>query len=64
MIDLLCRLKREIATTQAARNNSRRSLGPTYDPVRVKDRQDQTNLKLLQTILNKSAGPSSPDAVQ
>src|SRR6266542_2823215 len=37
LIDLLCRLNREIATTQKVRDDSRRTLGREYDPVRVKD---------------------------
>jgi hypothetical protein len=37
MIDLLCRLNREIATTQQRRDNSRRALGPGYDPSHVKE---------------------------
>ncbi|MEY2430026.1 MAG: hypothetical protein QOJ40_2911, partial [Verrucomicrobiota bacterium] len=37
MIDLLCRLNREIAATQTQRDDARRTLGPEYDPVRVKD---------------------------
>jgi hypothetical protein len=37
MIDLLCRLNREISITQKQRDDSRRTLGPEYDPARVKD---------------------------
>ena len=37
MVDLLCRLNREIATTQRYRDNSRRALGPGYDPAHVKE---------------------------
>jgi len=37
LIDLLCRLNREIAGTQKVRDDSRRTLGREYDPVRVKD---------------------------
>jgi len=37
MIDLLCRLNREIAATQKQRDDSRRTLGKEYDPVLVKD---------------------------
>jgi hypothetical protein len=39
MIDLLCRLNREIAATQKNRDDSRRTLGREYDPVRVKDEE-------------------------
>jgi hypothetical protein len=42
LIDLLCRLNREISTTQKNRDDSRRTLGHEYDPVRVKD-VDQVN---------------------
>jgi len=37
LIDLLCRLNREIAATQKQRDDSRRTLGREYDPVLVKD---------------------------
>ena len=37
LIDLLCRLNREIATTQKQRDDSRRTLGREYNPVLVKD---------------------------
>ena len=37
LIDLACRLNREISTTQKNRDDARRTLGREYDPVRVKD---------------------------
>ena len=37
LIDLACRLNREIAATQKQRDDSRRTLGREYDPVLVKD---------------------------
>jgi hypothetical protein len=37
LVDLLCRLNREIAATQKSRDDSRRTLGPEYDPARVRD---------------------------
>jgi hypothetical protein len=37
LIDLLCRLNREIAVTQKLRDDSRRTLGKEHDPVLVKD---------------------------
>jgi hypothetical protein len=37
LIDLQCRLNREITATQKARDDSRRTLGKEYDPVLVKD---------------------------
>ena len=39
MVDLLCRLNREIAATQKMRDESRRTLGKEYDPIRVKDHE-------------------------
>ena len=39
LIDLLCRLNREISTTQKQRDDSRRTLGREYDPVLVKDEE-------------------------
>jgi hypothetical protein len=40
LVDLLCRLNREISATQKQRDDSRRSLGHEYDPARVKE-EDQ-----------------------
>jgi hypothetical protein len=37
LVDLLLRLNREISATQKQRDDARRTLGPDYDPVRVKD---------------------------
>src|SRR5262249_42096283 len=37
LVDLLCRLNREISASQKHRDDSRRTLGPEYDPVRVRD---------------------------
>src|SRR2546426_546183 len=39
LVDLLVRLNREIAVTQKQRDDSRRTLGREYDPVRVKDEE-------------------------
>jgi len=39
MIDLLCRLNREISTTQKHRDDAQRTLGREHDPVSVKDFQ-------------------------
>jgi hypothetical protein len=37
LIDILCRLNREISATQKNRDDARRTLGHDYDPVLVKD---------------------------
>ncbi|MEY2427290.1 MAG: hypothetical protein QOJ40_175 [Verrucomicrobiota bacterium] len=37
MVDLLCRLNREIASSQKQRDDAQRSLGAEYDPARVKE---------------------------
>jgi hypothetical protein len=37
LVELLCRLNRELSATQQMRDDSRRTLGREYDPVRVKD---------------------------
>jgi hypothetical protein len=39
MVDLLCRLNREIAATQKLRDDSRRTLGRHHDPALVKDHE-------------------------
>lgn len=40
MVNILCRLNREISTTQKERNDSRRCLGPEYEPARVKEEEE------------------------
>jgi hypothetical protein len=50
LIDLLCRLNREIAATQKIRDDARRSLGPEYDPERIKN-AEQTRCHRRRTIL-------------
>ena len=42
MVDVLCRLNREIGVLQKQRDDSRRTLGPAYDATRIKD-TDQMN---------------------
>ncbi len=37
MVDILCRLNREIATLQKQRDDTRRTLGSAHDPARIKD---------------------------
>jgi hypothetical protein len=39
LVDLLCRLNRELAASQQERDESRRSLGPPYDPANVKEQE-------------------------
>ncbi len=39
LVDLLCRLNREIVATQKQRDDSRLTLGPEYDPVRVNEEE-------------------------
>jgi len=41
MVDVLCRLNKEISTLQKQRDESRRSLGRAYDPARIRE-EDQT----------------------
>ncbi len=37
MVDMLCRLNREICALQKQRDDARRSLGPEFDPARIKE---------------------------
>jgi hypothetical protein len=37
MVDVLCRLNREIGILQKQRDDSQRTLGPAHDPARIKD---------------------------
>src|SRR5436190_1752088 len=39
LIDLVCRLNREISTTQQLRDNTHRALSPAHNPARIKDHE-------------------------
>ena len=54
LIDLLCRLNREISTTQKHRDDSRRALGREYDPVRVKDVEEVSAIEMERYYSNPS----------
>jgi hypothetical protein len=60
LVDLLCRLNREISASQKHRDDSRRTLGPEYDPVRVRDHEQ------LDAIENERihSNPSSDTRLQ
>ena len=55
LVDLLCRLNRELASGQKQRDDSRRSLGPEYDPAHVKE------VELLDAINNEHFYSDPPD---
>ena len=58
MIDLLCRLNREISATQKQRDDSRRTLGPQHNPVLVKDVEQ---VEAIETERFYSDPPSDSD---
>ena len=60
MIDLLCRLNREIATTQRHRDNSRRALGPGYDPAHVKETDKLSALETERFYSDPPDGSNLP----
>jgi hypothetical protein len=51
LVDLLCRLNRELTATQKQRDNSRRSLGLEYDPARLKE-DDQLEVIELERFFS------------
>jgi hypothetical protein len=60
LVDLLCRLNREIAATQKQRDDSRRTLGREYDPVLVKEEDEISALQHEQFYSNPPAGSCLP----
>ncbi len=56
MIDLLCRLNREISATQKQRDDSRRTLGPQHNPVK-----DVEQVEAIETERFYSDPPSDSD---
>jgi len=60
IIDLLCRLNREISVTQKNRDDSRRTLGREYDPVRVKDIEQVGAIETERTYSNPCPESSLP----
>jgi hypothetical protein len=52
MVDLLCRLNREITVTQKLRDDSRRTLGSDYDPVLVKDVEQVNAIEVERSYSN------------
>lgn len=46
MVDILCRLNREIAVLQKQRDDSSRSLGAHHDPLRIKNEDQKNSLEI------------------
>jgi hypothetical protein len=59
LVDLLCRLNREIAHSQKYRDDDRRTLGPEYNPAKVKDHEqnDAINMERCYSDLDDPAAP-------
>jgi hypothetical protein len=58
MVDILCRLNREISTTQKTRDDSRRSLGPEYEPARVKEEEEVNAIEFERDYSDPPSGSS------
>jgi len=56
LIDIQCRLNREITATQKARDDSRRTLGREYDPVLVKDVEQVGAIEMERSYSNPHPG--------
>jgi hypothetical protein len=60
LVDLLCRLNREIGATQKQRDNARRVLGPEYDPARVKEQEQLDAIDFERFYSNPPADSGLP----
>ncbi|HWW03386.1 MAG TPA: hypothetical protein VNZ64_27030 [Candidatus Acidoferrum sp.] len=58
IVDLLCRLNRELGTLQKQRDDSRRSLGAAYDPARIKNEDQNSTLERERLF----SDPDDPDS--
>jgi hypothetical protein len=56
LIDIQCRLNREIVATQKARDDSRRTLGKEYDPVLVKDVEQVGAIEMERSYSDPHSG--------
>jgi hypothetical protein len=56
LVDLLSRLNREIAACQQSRDTSRRTLGREYDPVRVKNVDENSIIDIERFYSNSPEG--------
>jgi hypothetical protein len=56
MVDVLCRLNREIAILQKQRDDSRRTLGSAHDPARIKDTDERSAIDHERFYSNPPAG--------
>ena len=63
MVDVLCRLNREIATLQKQRDDSRRSLGRAFDPARIKENEEFSAIEHERFYSNppSDSGLAKPD---
>jgi hypothetical protein len=64
MVDLLCRLNRELGATQRTRDDSRRTLGPEYDPVRVQDVENVNAIEVERSYSNPCAESDLPQPAE
>jgi len=60
MVDVLCRLNREIVILQKQRDDSRRTLGPHHDPARIKE-ADQAEADEHERIFSDPPSASGLD---
>jgi hypothetical protein len=60
MVDLLCRLNRELGSLQKQRDDSRRSLGRAHDPARIKDSDETSAVEHERHYSNPPADSELP----
>jgi hypothetical protein len=60
MVDLLCRLNRELGSLQKQRDDSRRSLGRAHDPARIKDSDETSAIEHERHYSNPPADSELP----
>jgi hypothetical protein len=60
LVELLCRLNRELGTTQKSRDDSRRTLGREYDPVHVQDVENVNAIEMERNYSNPCSESELP----
>jgi len=60
MVDLLCRLNRELGASQKSRDDSRRTLGREYDPVHVQDVENVNAIEMERSYSNPCSESELP----
>ena len=60
IIDLLCRLRREVSASQKERDDERRRLGPEFEPARVKEEEEVDAIECERFYSDPPSGSTLP----